>query len=75
MNGFMTNWQDRSDFMEQEFVKALPILHHLMKAGHQAYFVGGAVRDSYMKRKIGDVTSRPALRRMRWSASLSGPSM
>lgn len=55
MNGFMTNWQDRSDFMEQEFVKALPILHHLMKAGHQAYFVGGAVRDSYMKRKIGDV--------------------
>lgn len=41
--------------MEQEFVKALPILHHLMKAGHQAYFVGGAVRDSYMKRKIGDV--------------------
>lgn len=41
--------------MEQEFVKALPILHHLIKAGHQAYFVGGAVRDSYMKRKIGDV--------------------
>ncbi|MBY8913708.1 CCA tRNA nucleotidyltransferase [Bacillus sp. YC2] len=41
--------------MEQEFVKALPILHQLMKAGHQAYFVGGAVRDSYMKRKIGDV--------------------
>ncbi len=28
--------------MEQEFVKALPILHHLMKAGHQAYFVGGS---------------------------------
>lgn len=26
--------------MEQEFVKALPILRHLMKAGHQAYFVG-----------------------------------
>ncbi|MEC1679778.1 CCA tRNA nucleotidyltransferase [Bacillus mojavensis] len=41
--------------MEQDFIKALPVLRTLIEAGHQAYFVGGAVRDSYMKRKIGDV--------------------
>ncbi|MGG1241330.1 CCA tRNA nucleotidyltransferase [Bacillus cabrialesii] len=41
--------------MEQVFIKALHVLHTLIEAGHQAYFVGGAVRDSYMKRTIGDV--------------------
>ncbi|MEC1291340.1 CCA tRNA nucleotidyltransferase [Bacillus mojavensis] len=41
--------------MEQDFIKALPVLRTLNEAGHQAYFVGGAVRDSYMKRTIGDV--------------------
>lgn len=41
--------------MEQIFIKALPVLRTLIEAGHQAYFVGGAVRDSYMKRTIGDV--------------------
>ncbi|UTL71064.1 CCA tRNA nucleotidyltransferase [Bacillus halotolerans] len=41
--------------MEQIFIKALPVLRTLIEAGHQAYFVGGAVRDSYMKRNIGDV--------------------
>ncbi|MFS0663659.1 CCA tRNA nucleotidyltransferase [Bacillus mojavensis] len=41
--------------MEQDFIKALPVLRTLIEAGHQAYFVGGAVRDSYMKRTIGDV--------------------
>ncbi|KAF1679851.1 CCA tRNA nucleotidyltransferase [Bacillus sp. SKDU12] len=41
--------------MEQVFNKALPVLYNLIEAGHQAYFVGGAVRDSYMKRTIGDV--------------------
>ncbi|PRP50104.1 CCA tRNA nucleotidyltransferase [Bacillus halotolerans] len=41
--------------MEQVFIKALPVLRTLIEAGHQAYFVGGAVRDSYMKRNIGDV--------------------
>ncbi|MCY7892574.1 CCA tRNA nucleotidyltransferase [Bacillus vallismortis] len=41
--------------MEQVFIKALPVLRTLIEAGHQAYFVGGAVRDSYMGRKIGDV--------------------
>ncbi|MHA6486173.1 CCA tRNA nucleotidyltransferase [Bacillus cabrialesii] len=41
--------------MEQVFIKALPVLRTLIEAGHQAYFVGGAVRDSYMKRTIGDV--------------------
>ncbi len=41
--------------MEKVFIKALPVLRTLIEAGHQAYFVGGAVRDSYMKRTIGDV--------------------
>ncbi|MEC1672092.1 CCA tRNA nucleotidyltransferase [Bacillus mojavensis] len=41
--------------MEQDFIKALPVLRTLIEAGHKAYFVGGAVRDSYMKRTIGDV--------------------
>ncbi len=41
--------------MEKVFIKALPVLRILIEAGHQAYFVGGAVRDSYMKRMIGDV--------------------
>lgn len=41
--------------MEQVFIKALPVLRTLIEAGHQAYFVGGAVRDSYLKRTIGDV--------------------
>ncbi|MCY8523281.1 CCA tRNA nucleotidyltransferase, partial [Bacillus atrophaeus] len=41
--------------MEQVFIKALPVLNTLIEVGHQAYFVGGAVRDSYMKRAIGDV--------------------
>ncbi|MDR4226121.1 CCA tRNA nucleotidyltransferase [Bacillus mojavensis] len=41
--------------MKQDFIKALPVLRTLIEAGHQAYFVGGAVRDSYMKRTIGDV--------------------
>lgn len=41
--------------MEKVFIKALPVLRILIEAGHQAYFVGGAVRDSYMKRAIGDV--------------------
>lgn len=36
--------------MEKVFIKALPVLRILIEAGHQAYFVGGAVRDSYMKR-------------------------
>lgn len=41
--------------MEKVFINALPVLRILIEAGHQAYFVGGAVRDSYMKRTIGDV--------------------
>lgn len=41
--------------MEKVFIKALPVLRILIEAEYQAYFVGGAVRDSYMKRMIGDV--------------------
>ncbi|MEC3609029.1 CCA tRNA nucleotidyltransferase [Bacillus glycinifermentans] len=41
--------------MEDLFVKALPLLHELKKHGWQAYFVGGAVRDTHMNRPVGDV--------------------
>ncbi|WP_165902056.1 CCA tRNA nucleotidyltransferase [Melghiribacillus thermohalophilus] len=41
--------------MEQPFKEALPILHQLEKQGHQAYFVGGSVRDYLLKRPIGDI--------------------
>ncbi|MFN2745617.1 CCA tRNA nucleotidyltransferase [Bacillus sp. z60-18] len=41
--------------MEDLFRKALPLLHELEKHGWQAYFVGGAVRDTHMNRSVGDV--------------------
>ncbi|MDA1475294.1 CCA tRNA nucleotidyltransferase [Bacillus changyiensis] len=41
--------------MEDLFLKALPLLHELKKHGWQAYFVGGAVRDTQMNRTVGDI--------------------
>ncbi|MED1740971.1 CCA tRNA nucleotidyltransferase [Bacillus swezeyi] len=41
--------------MEDLFLKALPLLHELKRHDWQAYFVGGAVRDTYMNRPVGDV--------------------
>ncbi|WP_017755554.1 CCA tRNA nucleotidyltransferase [Calidifontibacillus oryziterrae] len=41
--------------MDQRFIKAKPILRKLIDTGHEAYFVGGSVRDSLLKRPIGDV--------------------
>ena len=35
--------------------EALPLLHKLELYGHQAYFVGGCVRDSVMDRPLADV--------------------
>lgn len=41
--------------METPFKEAKLIVEKLHKAGFEAYFVGGAVRDYLLKRKIGDV--------------------
>lgn len=37
------------------FEKALPIIKKIEKAGYEAYFVGGSVRDSLLDQKINDV--------------------
>lgn len=41
--------------MNEPFTHAIPILHTLHEHGHQAYFVGGAVRDVLLGREIGDI--------------------
>lgn len=41
--------------MNEAFMKAIPVLHMLKQEGHEAYFVGGSVRDSLLKREIGDI--------------------
>lgn len=41
--------------MKQPFLEALPVIETLEKAGFEAYFVGGAVRDAIINRPIGDV--------------------
>lgn len=41
--------------MKYPFVKALPILEEIEKAGFEAYFVGGSVRDLLLNRDIADV--------------------
>jgi tRNA nucleotidyltransferase (CCA-adding enzyme) len=41
--------------MNQEFVRARPVLEQLTARGYEAYFVGGAVRDTLMGKEIDDV--------------------
>lgn len=41
--------------MKTPFLKALPILEQIEKAGFEAYFVGGSVRDFLLDRNIDDV--------------------
>lgn len=41
--------------MDQLFLKAVPILELIEKAGFEAYFVGGSVRDYILGRSINDV--------------------
>ena len=41
--------------MNEEFIRARPILEQLTSAGYEAYFVGGAVRDTLMGKMIDDV--------------------
>ncbi len=45
----------RIENMPSEFEKALPILRKIESAGYEAYFVGGSVRDTILKRPIHDV--------------------
>ncbi|MBW8349066.1 CCA tRNA nucleotidyltransferase [Bacillus sp. IITD106] len=41
--------------MNKEFLAAIPVLEKIEKAGFEAYFVGGAVRDYLLNREIHDV--------------------
>ncbi|MBS4199486.1 CCA tRNA nucleotidyltransferase [Bacillus sp. FJAT-49732] len=41
--------------MNKSFLAAIPILEKIEKAGYEAYFVGGAVRDHLLNRDIHDV--------------------
>lgn len=41
--------------MHQVFLKAVPILEKIEKAGFEAYFVGGSVRDYLLGKEIDDV--------------------
>jgi len=41
--------------MHQVFLKAVPILEKIEKAGYEAYFVGGSVRDYLLGKDIDDV--------------------
>ncbi|WP_059170939.1 CCA tRNA nucleotidyltransferase [Bacillus sp. FJAT-27445] len=41
--------------MEKPFYDALPVLDAIHAAGHEAYFVGGSVRDRILSRAIGDI--------------------
>lgn len=41
--------------MNEQFRQALSVIETLKRHGHEAYFVGGAVRDYLLKRPIGDI--------------------
>lgn len=41
--------------MKEPFVKPLAIVETLLSHGHEAYFVGGSVRDLLLERDIGDI--------------------
>ena len=41
--------------MNPLFLQAIPILDRIEAAGYEAYFVGGAVRDTLLNRPINDV--------------------
>ena len=41
--------------MNKLFLSALPIIEKIEKAGYQAYFVGGSVRDHLLEREIHDI--------------------
>ncbi|CAG5087061.1 tRNA nucleotidyltransferase (CCA-adding enzyme) [Thermobacillus xylanilyticus] len=41
--------------MDGKLKDAMPVIERLSAAGHQAYFVGGCVRDALLGRPIGDV--------------------
>lgn len=42
-------------FLDHQFKQALPIIDKIKEAGFEAYFVGGSVRDTLLKKTINDV--------------------
>ncbi len=48
-------WETGNEIMNDTFKKAVPLLEKLEKAGFEAVFVGGSVRDLLMDRDINDV--------------------
>lgn len=52
---FIINSWNRVKTVEKPFKDALPVLDAIHKAGHEAYFVGGSVRDRILSRPIGDI--------------------
>lgn len=42
-------------FLDHQFKQALPIIDKIEEAGFEAYFVGGSVRDTLLKKPINDV--------------------
>jgi len=51
--------------LPKTFTDALPIINKIENEGHQAYYVGGCVRDFLLKRDVGDIdiatSARPEL--------------
>lgn len=41
--------------ISEPFIKARPVIENIEKHDHQAYYVGGCVRDFLLKRPIGDI--------------------
>src|SRR5699024_4519750 len=45
--------------LTKQFKQAIEILERIETYGHQAYFVGGCVRDLLLNREIGDIVCAP----------------
>ena len=41
--------------LTKPFKEAIPIIETIEKQNHQAYFVGGCVRDLLLQRPLGDI--------------------
>ena len=61
--------------LPSEFQEALPILEKIRRAGYEAYFVGGSVRDAILGRPSPMSISLPPLIQKRPRLFSSGPLM
>lgn len=41
--------------LDPAFLKALPVIEKIERAGYEAFFVGGSVRDALLKKEINDI--------------------